>query len=63
MFVVTIDSEKCEGCGECWENCPVDIISEGEDGKAVVDGDLDDCLGCETCVAVCENDAVMVEEM
>jgi len=62
MFVVTVDKEKCEGCGECWETCPVDMFSEDEDGKSSVTGDMEDCLGCESCIAVCPSDAITVEE-
>lgn len=61
MFVVTINSELCEGCGECADNCPVSMI-EMVDGKAQVTGDMDECLGCETCVSVCPAEAVTVEE-
>jgi ferredoxin len=61
MFVVTIDRDQCEGCGECADNCPVSII-EMVDEKAKVTGEMDDCLGCETCVSVCPANAITVEE-
>lgn len=63
MFVVTIDADKCEGCGECWESCPAEILGQGEDGKAFVEGDPNDCLGCETCVSVCPSGACSIEEL
>lgn len=59
MFVVSVDAEKCNGCGECAENCPIGIL-ELVDGKAEVVGD--DCMGCESCVEVCSTGAVSVEE-
>ena len=34
-YVIT---DKCEKCGDCVEECPVEAISEGED-KYVVDPD------------------------
>ncbi|MFZ5648741.1 MAG: indolepyruvate ferredoxin oxidoreductase subunit alpha [Bacillota bacterium] len=61
MYTVTIDRDKCEGCGECAENCPASIL-EMVDGKAEVKGDLEDCLGCETCVSVCSTGAVTLTE-
>ena len=61
MYTVTIDVDKCEGCGECAENCPASIL-DMKDGKATVSGDLADCLGCETCVSVCTTGAVTLEE-
>ncbi|MHB8918492.1 MAG: 4Fe-4S dicluster domain-containing protein, partial [Desulfocucumaceae bacterium] len=46
MYTVIVDRDKCEGCGECVDNCPASIL-EMVDGKADVTGDLADCLGCE----------------
>jgi NAD-dependent dihydropyrimidine dehydrogenase PreA subunit len=61
MFVVTIDPEKCEGDGECVEVCPVSIL-EVVDGKAVVSGDMGECLGCESCVSTCPHGAITIQE-
>ncbi len=60
MFVPTVDKNKCEGCGECVEVCPVEVL-ELEDEKAVVANE-EECLGCESCVEVCEQEAITVEE-
>ncbi len=61
MYNVTIDRDKCEGCGECVDNCPASIL-EMVDGKAELTGSLEDCLGCESCSSVCPTSAVTVSE-
>jgi NAD-dependent dihydropyrimidine dehydrogenase PreA subunit len=65
MYVITIDTDLCEGDGECVDTCAVDILSiVEEDGKkhAVVSGDPDECLGCMSCEAVCAQGAITVTE-
>ena len=57
---VTVDTDKCTGCGECVDVCPVEVY-EIQDGKSVVVNE-EECLGCESCVEVCESNAITVEE-
>ena len=59
MWVVTIDVDKCAGCGECVDICPNEVL-EMKDEKAVVVND--DCVGCESCVETCPEEAITVEE-
>ena len=61
-YVVKVNKGKCDGDGACVDNCPVDVFVIGDDGKADP-VNQDDCLGCETCVEVCEKGAVTVEDM
>lgn len=64
MFIITIDIEKCQGCGDCVEICPLEAISlVEENGKkyAMYSGDPDDCIGCMSC-ETCEEGAVMITE-
>ena len=60
MYTVTVDKEKCDGKGECVDTCPVGVF-ELQDGKSEP-VNMDECLGCESCIAVCPNDAITVTE-
>ena len=57
---VPVDADKCVGCGECVDVCPVEVY-EMTDGKSSP-AHAEECLGCESCVEVCEHDAINVEE-
>lgn len=57
--MITINLERCNGCGACLEVCPDGAIYLIE-GKAVVDEAL--CQECEACVAVCPTEAIEVAE-
>jgi NAD-dependent dihydropyrimidine dehydrogenase PreA subunit len=59
-WTVTVDADKCNGCGECVDVCPVEVY-ELQDGKSVAVNE-EECLGCESCVEVCETGAITVEE-
>ena len=60
-YIVTVDAQKCEGCEECVDICPMDVF-EMEDGKSVP-ANADACEGCESCVETCEPGAITVEEV
>jgi NAD-dependent dihydropyrimidine dehydrogenase PreA subunit len=60
-YEVVVDQEKCVGCEECVEVCPVDVF-EMEDEKSVP-VNAEECLGCESCVEVCESEAITVTEV
>jgi len=61
MFNVDVDKDKCTGCEECVNSCPVSVF-ELVDGKSDP-VEMDECLGCETCVEVCPEDAITVTEV
>ena len=47
-FVPTVDSEKCVGCGECVDVCPVEVYEILDEKSVPVNAE--ECLGCESCV-------------
>ena len=51
-----IDGDKCTGCGDCIEVCPVEAISI-YDNKARVN---DECILCEACIDECSESAITV---
>ena len=53
-----VDLEKCTGCGNCKEVCPVDAIAVNEKAKI----DADTCVDCGTCVDECPENAISMED-
>jgi NAD-dependent dihydropyrimidine dehydrogenase PreA subunit len=60
MFQPKVDEEKCIGCGECVEICPVDVFEIQKEKAVPVNAE--ECLGCESCVESCEQGAITVTE-
>lgn len=61
MYVVTVDTDKCDGCEECSNICPSEVFR-------IVDGKSDpyqasECAYCLSCVEACPNQAITVTEM
>jgi NAD-dependent dihydropyrimidine dehydrogenase PreA subunit len=53
--MMQVDLEKCTGCGECLDVCPVEAISLVA-GKAAID--VDTCLSCGACIETCSQGAI-----
>lgn len=60
MYEVIVDNDKCIGCGECVDICPVEVY-ELQDEKSVP-VNAEECVGCESCIEVCEHEAITVRE-
>ena len=58
--IVTIDEDKCDGCGQCIVNCAEGALAI-IDGKARVVKDSY-CDGLGACLGTCPQDAITIEE-
>lgn len=58
--IITIDENKCTGCGLCVSNCPEGALRIIE-GKARLVGDLL-CDGLGACIGHCPEGAIKIEE-
>jgi len=61
MYQIIIDTEKCDGCEECVDICPNNVLVI-VDGKSTVQN-VDDCAGCMSCVEACTNGLITVNEI
>jgi len=59
-MAAVVDTDKCTGCGDCVEDCPVEAITLSDEPKAVVDEE--ECTDCEVCVDTCPEGAISVPE-
>ncbi len=58
-YLRTTDEDECVECGQCAEDCPLEIITM-EAGKPVVDETV--CIGCGVCILHCPTDAAKLKK-
>jgi len=58
-FESVIDTQNCQGCGQCIEWCPVKAISLNDKKSAI---DYSRCIGCGVCVSKCSNNSISMKE-
>ena len=61
-----IDKEKCVGCMECQDYCPVGAITTIEwEGKSVSEVNQEECVECSVCLksGVCPTDAIYMPKL
>ena len=56
MAKITIDPEKCKGCGLCQKHCPVNGIDGAGRDKRIINQEK--CIKCGTCIASCPFHAI-----
>jgi len=56
-MAAVVDTEKCDGCGSCVDECPSSAVKV-ENEKAVVAAD--ECIDCNACENACPNQAIKV---
>lgn len=56
MSYPVVDEEKCVGCEQCVDICPVDVL-EMKNDKCYV-ARPEECEACESCVETCEESAI-----
>jgi NAD-dependent dihydropyrimidine dehydrogenase PreA subunit len=61
MFLVNVTLEKCTGCGECVNICPVEVFQLGPDEKTDP-YQAGECIGCMSCVEICPEKCIEVTE-
>jgi len=66
-YTVVVDTQTCKACGYCKELCPKNVYEQGKDINTtgymfMTASEQDKCIGCLTCVMVCPDFAITVEE-
>lgn len=68
MAKITVDFERCKGCGLCATACPKKIVAMQQEKRnrkgffTAVYIDDNSCIGCAMCATMCPDCAITVEK-
>jgi heterodisulfide reductase subunit A2 len=58
-LVAVIDTQRCDGCGECYAACPFEALEPVKNGgREVAAVKRGGCKGCGACVPICPAGAI-----
>jgi ferredoxin len=56
-FVVAVNLDTCEGCGDCVDRCQLQALGLGDKTIAL---DIERCIGCGLCVTACPTESLVM---
>ncbi len=62
MYIVAVDTDKCEACEECINICPQGVFEMNSESKSDP-VNSSECVYCESCLGVCPPEAITITEM
>ena len=68
MAKITVDFERCKGCGLCTTACPKKIVAMSQEKRnrkgyyPAYCTDENSCIGCAMCAMMCPDCAITVEK-
>jgi nitroreductase/NAD-dependent dihydropyrimidine dehydrogenase PreA subunit len=57
---VTIDTDKCTGCGKCVVVCNDNVLIQADGKPKVSETPFLGCIGCAHCMAICPQEAITI---
>jgi NAD-dependent dihydropyrimidine dehydrogenase PreA subunit len=60
VYLVYVDPDRCDGCEDCIIYCPTVVFDMTHKAYPARP---QNCLGCQTCEAVCKSKAIIVTEI
>ncbi len=60
LGTVSVDTEKCSGCGICARICPGSALEVVDKKARMVVHELPQCMSCGDCMAICPEGAIKV---